>query len=186
MSLARHFNDKIKQIELPPNFEKLELRNRRGPGELLEFHTGEPFQAFAGLHKEISQLGKRKFDNIMKIARSPGHSEQIIAQLYKKFRQEGREEEFEGILESQYDPIGPWVEIQNVDEQMKIDSLTEIIKNEKLVEIGKHVLIVAVLLVLLQFLGNSGGFAKCKELNPILPILAIILWHILQEFLEIK
>jgi hypothetical protein len=185
MSLSRYFQNKIKHEELPPKFKKMQLRARRGPGELLEFEmfgNVEPSHAFTGLHSEVSQLGKRKFDNFMKIAARPGHSEKVISQLYKKFKDEDREGELEGILEAQYDPIGPWVEIQNVDEQMKIHNLTEINKFDKLVEIGKNVLFVAVLLVLLQFL----GIAKCKELDPILAILAIILWHILQEFLEIK
>eukprot|EP00972_Heterocapsa_arctica_P082667 12181601-Heterocapsa_arctica.AAC.1 len=64
------------------------------------FGNVEPSHAFIGLHSEVSQLGKRKFDNIMKIAARPGHSEQVVSQLYKKFKQEGRDEELEGILEA--------------------------------------------------------------------------------------
>eukprot|EP00972_Heterocapsa_arctica_P061797 9111322-Heterocapsa_arctica.AAC.1 len=84
MSLSLHFHDKHE--ELPPKFKKMQLRDRRGPGELLEFEifgNVEPSHAFTALHSEVSQFGRRKFDNIMKIAQRPGHSEKVISQLYK-------------------------------------------------------------------------------------------------------
>jgi hypothetical protein len=186
-SLAQYF--KNSKVVLQPKFEKLVLRNRRRPDDLLEFEVFgkvEPLHAFTEIHREGMSVGKRKFDNMMKIAQRPGHSEEVIAQLYKKFKDSKRGEELEGILEAQYDPLGPFVELQNMDEQVKIVNITEDSKKVKLMEIAGHVLIAAVLLLLLQFLGDFGGFAKMKELDPILTIVAILLWHVLQEFLEIK
>jgi hypothetical protein len=192
MSLAQQFGDK-ELPALPPQFQKLPLHKSRGANELLEFQKFggvEPSHAFTEIHREGMQFTKRKFDKMVTISQRPGHSEKVIEQLYKKFKEFGREAELDGILEGQYDPIGPWVEMQNFDEQIKINNLTEIIYKDKLVEIAWQVFFAGLLLLLQQVLiaGDLGGFTKIiyKELDPILVGLAILLWHILQEFLGIK
>jgi hypothetical protein len=193
MSVAKQFT-KFAEKELPQHLKEIELLKPRSDDELLEFQVMgccEPSHFFTEIHKFKDQsISKRKFQQMMDISQRPSISEEVFGQLYKKFKQEGREEEVEGSLEFQYDPIGPWVEIQNFEEQMKIHKFKETIKKDKLAQIMQQVFIGVVPLLLLQFLGEFADIfpltMKVPQVEPIQVILAIVLLHILQEFLEVK
>jgi hypothetical protein len=204
VSLDQYFKN-VKTI-LPPKIEKLEMKNKRRTGELLEFQKFgdcEPSHIFSQMVKDEVPGDKRSFANMMKIAERPGHSEEVIGQLHKKFKDSKRADELDGLLEAQYDPLGPFAELQNLAEQIKIAKMAEDNKKAKLEEIARHVVIAAVLMLVAYVIGEFAAFAKMQEINPILTIIAglamkmkeidlmitiiaILLWHMVQEFLEIK
>jgi hypothetical protein len=191
---------------LPEKFQKLKMKNSRRTEDLLEFEKFgevEPSHSYCAQVRDAVPVGKRTYENMMKVAQRPGLSEEVIAQLYKKFKDSNRGEELDGLLEAQYDPLGPFVELQNMDEQIKIVNITVDSKKVKLEEIARHGVIAAVLLLVFGAIGEFAAFAKMqeidpiltiiaglaakmKEIDPILTIIAILLWHMVQEFLEIK
>eukprot|EP00972_Heterocapsa_arctica_P013865 2042832-Heterocapsa_arctica.AAC.1 len=92
----------------------------------------EPSHFFSQIWRQDKSVSKRKFKEFINIAQRPSLSEEVFGQLYKKFKMAHREDELEGCLETQYDPIGPWTEVQIFEEQVKINKFKETVKKEKL------------------------------------------------------
>ena len=120
MSVAKELQ-KFDAVKLSPAMEKIDLVEGRGQEQLLEFQRmgeAEPSHFHGEVWRAQANIPKRKFEEFQQIAERPSLSKSVSGAMYKKFKSAGREEEVELLLSAAYDPIAPYGELQQFEEQV--------------------------------------------------------------------